>query len=229
MSAEDPKDVVRLREALASLEGPDDRKLPVGQGTSDSVDSERIFDALHGDVSPEERQAVVEQLLTNPAAAEAWRLAREMRPDTGVEGVADRALEESTRPAKWKWMAVAAAAVLAVGLGWQLIPSRGDGEPAYRSVESRTIRSALPQGAELSRAQPVLRWTGMDGARYRVRVLTPDLQVLEESAESSAREYTLGPESLGRIPPGGQIFWQVEARIPGEVVITSPTFTIRVP
>ena len=98
-------------------------------------------------------------------------------------------------------MSVAAAAVLAVGLGWQLIPSRGDGEPTYRSVESRAIRSALAQGAELSRAQPVLRWTGVDGARYRVRVLTADLQVLEESAESSAREYTVSPETLGRIPP----------------------------
>jgi hypothetical protein len=228
VSAEDPKDVLRLREAFASLEDPDDRKAPGGQGTSDPVDSGRIFDALHGDVSPKERQAVVEQLLTNPSAAEAWRLAREMRPDTAVQGGADRAPEESTRPAKWKWMAVAAAAVLAVGLGWQLIPSSGDGEPAYRSVESRAIRSALPRDAELARAQPVLRWTGIEGARYRVRVLTPDLQLLEASAESSAREYTLSPETLGRIPPGGQILWQVEARIPGEVVITSPTFSIRV-
>jgi hypothetical protein len=228
VSSEDPKDVSRLREAFAS-EAPDDRKAPAGRGTRDQVDPERIFDALHGDVSPEERQAVVEQLLTNPAAAEAWRLAREMRPDAGVEGAVDRVPEESTRRATWKWMAVAAAAVLAVGLGSQLIPSRGDGEPAYRSVEARAIQSALPPGAELPRAQPVLRWTGMDGARYRVRVLTADLQVLEESTESSAREYTLSPETLGRIPPGGQILWQVEARIPGEVVITSPTFNIRVP
>jgi hypothetical protein len=172
---------------------------------------------------------VVEQLLTSPAAAEAWRLALEMGPDAAVEVAADRAPEESTRPAKWRWMAAAAAAVLAVGLGWQLIPPRGDGEPTYRSVESREIRSAVVGGAELSRAEPVLRWTGVDGARYRVRVLTPDLQVLEESAESSAREYTLSPGTLGRIPPRGQILWQVEARIPGEGIITSPTFSIRVP
>lgn len=219
MSAEDPTDVARLREAFASLKG---------HAANARVDPERVFDALHGDVSREERQAVVEQLLTDPAAAEAWRLAREMRPDA-VEGAAGRAPEESTRPAKWKWMAVAAAAVLAVGLGWQLIQPREEGEPTYRSVESRAIRSALARGTELSRTQPALRWTGVDGARYRVRVLTPDLQVLEESAESSAREYTLSPETLGRIPPGGQVLWQVEARIPGEGIITSPTFSIRVP
>jgi hypothetical protein len=219
VGVEDPKDVVRLREAFASLEG---------HGADARVDPERVFDALHGDVSREERQLVVEQLLTNPAAAEAWRLAREMRPDA-VESAAERDPKQSTRPATWKRMAVGAAAVLAVGLAWQLIQPHEEGEPTYRSVESRAIRSALAQGTELSRTQPVLRWTGMDGARYRVRVLTADLQVLEESAGSSAREHTLSPETLGRIPPGGRLLWQVEARLPGEGVITSPTFSLRVP
>ena len=110
--------------------------------------------------------------------------------------------EEPRRSAQWKWIAVAAAAVLAVGLGWQLMPSRVADAPTYRSVESRAIASALDPGAELSRARPVLRWTGVDGARYRVRVLTADLQVLEESAETSAREYTLNQETLAAHPAG---------------------------
>ena len=80
------------------------------------------------------------------------------------------------------------------------------------------LRRRSSQALSSSRAQPVLRWTGIDGARYRVRVLTADLQVLEESAESSALEYTLSQETLARIPPGTQILWQVEAQIPGEVV-----------
>ena len=106
---------------------------------------------------------------------------------------------------------------------------RGGEEPAYRSVESRAIASALPPGAELSRAQPVLRWNGVEGARYRVRVLTPDLQLLEESVESPARDHTVSATTLERIPPGGQLLWQVEARVPGEGVIVSPTFSNRVP
>ena len=220
MSAEEPKDVARLREAFASIEG---------DGASDPVDAERIFDALHGDMSPAERHAVIEQLVTNPAAAAAWRLAREMAPDTAQASALDRASEERRRSVRWKWLSVAAAAVLAIGLGWQLMLSRGADAPTYRSVESRAITSALEPGADLSRARPVLRWTGIDGARYRVRVLTADLQVLEESPETSAREYTLNQETLARIPPGTQILWQVEAQIPGEVVITSSTFSIRVP
>ena len=82
MSAEDPRDVARLREAFASL---------AGEGSWGPVDAERIFEALHGNVSPEERQAVVDELLANPAAAQAWRLAREMAPAGG--------LEKSTPPA----------------------------------------------------------------------------------------------------------------------------------
>ncbi len=80
MSAHDPKDVARLREAFAARQDA---------GTGDSVDPERIFNAVHGNVTPEERRAVVEQLLTNPAAAEAWRLARDMRPDAPAAAAPD--------------------------------------------------------------------------------------------------------------------------------------------
>ena len=220
VSAEEPKDVARLREAFASIEG---------DGASDPVDAERIFDALHGDMSPAERHVIIEQLVSNPAAASAWRLAREMGPDATQESALDPAPEERRRSAQWHLLSVAAAAVLAVGIGWQLMQWRGTDAPAYRSVESRSIASALEPGSDLSRARPVLRWTGIDGARYRVRVLTADLQVLEESPETLAPEYTLDQETLARIPPATQILWQVEAHIPGEVVITSPTFSNRVP
>lgn len=220
MSAADPKDVARLRQAFASIE--DD-------GANDPVDADRIFDALHGDLSPEERHAVIEQLVTNPAAAAAWRLAREMGPGAAHAGALDRAPDERRQSAQWKWLSVAAATVMAIGLGWQLMQWRGTDAPTYRSVESKSIASALEPGADLSRARPTLRWTGIDGARYRVRVLTADLQALDESPEAPALEYTLNEATLARIPPGALILWQVEARIPGEVVITSPTFSTRVP
>jgi len=70
--AGEPADVARLRAALASVRGD-------GQSP---VDAERIFDALHGRLTVEERQAVVEELLSNPDAAEAWRLAETRGSDT---------------------------------------------------------------------------------------------------------------------------------------------------
>ena len=212
MSAQDPKDVARLREAFAAL-ALDER--------SHSVDAALIFDALHGDSNSEDRHAVVDELLVNPAAAEAWRLARELPPAAAVE--------RSTPGGMWTWMSIAAAAVLAVGLAWPLVSGRPAEEPAYRSLDTRALASALPPAATLSRAQPVLRWTGVDGARYRVRVLTKDLEVLEESAESPAREFTVSPKSLRHIAPWDQLLWQVEARVPGEGLVVSPTFNIQVP
>lgn len=211
MSTAEPTDVARLRAALASVAGEGQRP----------VDAERIFEAIHGRLDVKERQAIVDELTSSPDAAEAWRLAREMTPEPAIHGSAP------TR--SWRWLAVAAAAVVAVGVGWQVAgPWRRAPEPVYRGVDSRAITAALPASALLPRAQPVLRWTGVEGARYRVRVLTPDLQVLEASWESPTAEYRLSDETLQRIAPGSEILWQVEGRIPGDAVIVSPTFRVRV-
>ena len=123
---------------------------------------------------------------------------------------------------------MAAALLLAVGLGWRLFgPSTPGTPPVYRGAGQRAIASALPAGAPLSRSEPVLRWTSIEGARYQVRVLTPELQVLVETGPLTTPEYRLTDEVLRRVAPNGVILWQVEARIPGSGTITSPTFSAR--
>ena len=211
MNEEEPENLTRLRAAFAAIEGD-------GQ---ERVDAERIFDALHGTLDPEDRRAIVDELVSNPDAAEIWRLAREMAPEPDAR--------RSGLAWNWRWLAVAAGVVLTLGIGWQFSgPARDMTEPVHRGVESRTITSALPPGATLPRGQPVLRWAGVPGARYRVRVLTPDLEVLEVSAESDAVEHRLSDETMRRIDSGSYILWQVECRIPGDTVIVSPTFRVRV-
>lgn len=212
MIVEEPADVARLREAFASWNE---------EGPHHSVEAERVFDALHGLGTAEERQSVVAELLVNPAAAQAWRLARDIAADA-----APRAWKV---PATWTWTSLASAAVLVLTVGWQVISPLPAEEPVYRRVDARTIASALPPGAVLARTNPVLRWTGIDGAKYRVTVFTTDLDVIEESAESLAREHTLSQDTLTRVRPGAQILWQVEARLAGEGVVVSPTFSTRVP
>jgi len=204
----EPADAARLRAALAALRGD-------GQSP---VDAERIFDAVHGRLSVEERQAIVEELLSNPDAAEAWRLARELTVDSPA-----RVTPLRTR---LRWLAAAAVVVLGAAAAWQY--TRPASEPVYRGSESRAVVSALPTDAALPRAQPVLRWMSIEGARYRVRVLTPELELLEESPESPALEHTVGPAALQRVPPGGRILWQVEARVPDGGTVMSPTFSARI-
>ena len=161
MTAPEPADVARLREALARL--ADEPGWP-------DVDSGRLFSALHGDVPPEERRAVVDELIRNPQAAAAWRLARELGPE---EPTVVSALQ-------WKWMSMAAMLLLVAGTAWLILPWRSEA-PVFRGGEPRSIASLLPDDVPLSRAEPVLRWTGLEGARYRVRVLTPELALLDET------------------------------------------------
>ena len=204
----EPADVARLRAALASLRG---------DGGS-AVDAERIFDAVHGRLSVEERQLIVDELLANPDAAEVWRLARELAVEPPGR----------VRPQYigWRWLTAAAVVLLAAGAAWQY--TRPTSDPVYRGSEARAVVSALPADATLPRAQPVLRWTGVEGARYRVRVLTPELELLEASAESPAVEHTIGADALQQVPAGGRIVWQVEARLSDGSTVVSPTFTARI-
>ena len=206
MSAPDPPDVDRLRAALARL--GEDEHWP-------EADSERLFSALHGDISPEERRDVVDELIRNPRAAAAWRLARELGPEE----------RNKARSAwqQWAWLPIAATLVLLAGAAWQFAPWRAEA-PVYRSAEPRAIASVLPADGRLSRTDPVLRWTPIEGARYRVRVLTPSLEPLAE-AELDAPEYRLPPDVVRGIPPGGSILWQVDARVRGSSGVTSPTFS----
>jgi hypothetical protein len=208
--AEEPENLSRLRAALASVEGDGQQR----------VDAGRIFDALHSTLEPEERRAIVDELVSNADAAQTWRLAREMDPEPDAR--------RSALVRNWRWPA-AAGILLTVGIGWQLSgPAHDTTKPVYRGVESRSITSALPPEATLPRALPVLRWAGVPGARYRVRVLTSALEVLAVSPESDAAEYRLSDETLHRIDPGSYILWQVEGRISGDTVIVSPTFRARV-
>lgn len=214
MSTPEQPDVERLRQALASL--GDQSQWP-------EVDAERLFAALHGEIDAEARRKVVDELIENPRAAAVWRLARELDPvEASSDSTAPLAPTTKTRP--WAWLPIAATLFLAVGAIWQFVPRQSE-VPSYRSGEARRIDSLLPESGRLSRAEPVLRWRVIEGARYRVRVLTPDLDVLDESEELHTATYRLTPTVLSRIPAGGRLLWQVEARTPGTDPVISPTFS----
>lgn len=228
MSAPESLDIERLRAALARL--AEEPEWP-------EVDAERQFSALHGELTAEERRAVVDELVRNPRAAASWRLARELAPEstdaaatTSAHAEAKLTTEAIGRPTgMWTWMSIAAVLLLMVGAAWQLQPWRTEPTPVFRNTDQRRLASLLPANAALSREQPVLRWTAIEGARYRVRVLTPELELLAEAENLPVAEYRLGGEVLQRIPAGGRLLWQVEAHVPGTTAVVSPTFSVAVP
>jgi hypothetical protein len=214
MSTPEQPDVERLRQALASL--GDQSQWP-------DVDAERLFAALHGEIDAEARRRIVDELIENPRAAAVWRLARELDP-VEASTAATAPLAPTTKTRSWTWLPIAATLLLAVGGVWQFVPRESDA-PTYRSSEIRRIDSLLPEGGRLSRAEPSLRWSAIAGARYRVRVLTPGLDVLDESEDLETATYRLSPTVLSRIPAGGRLLWQVEAKTAGTDPIVSPTFS----
>lgn len=215
MNDADLGNVARWREALASLDR--EGRAPLDAG--------RIFDALHGTLPPEDRRAVVDEVIGNPAAAEAWRLAKELAPVTSRYGFG---ISHGRAMSRWWWSA-AAAAVLVLGVMWQTGGLWRSAEtPVYRSIGQRAIASSLAPDQPLARSKPVLRWSAIHGARYTVTVLTPTLDVIAETRNLTTAEYVLSPDVLARFPPGTTLLWQVEAAIPGEGAIVSPTFSVRV-
>lgn len=232
------RELDRLRRALAAVE-PDDDAPRASAATRAPLDAGRIFDAVHGrsdgSLSAETRESrrqqteeLVDELSASAEVAEAWRLASELAPPAAVTAFpAVPRNDRASRRTTWAWLATAAVLILGVGFGWRLLRP-GEEVPVYRSGEARTIAPAL-SGDSLSRQDPVLRWTAIGGARYRVRLLTADLQLLDESPELAAAEYRVDAGTLAGIPANGTLAWQVEARLPGEGNLTSPTFLIRVP
>lgn len=215
MSTPESSEIERLRAAFDSL--GDDAEWP-------DADAERVFAALHGDATVEERRALVDELVRNPRAAVAWRLARELAPDAAAARPV--APPETDSGGRWVWMSLAAMLLLTLSAVWHFEPFRTE-TPVYRSGERRAIASALQGDAALPRGQPVLRWTAIEGARYRVRVLSEELDVLVESDDLEAAVFRLPPDVVDRIAPGATFLWQVEARAAGADLVVSPTFSTR--
>ena len=244
-----PQDTATLRRAFAAQ---------ADDGTPQRVDDTRVWQAVRGELSQEERHALIEELPHNPALAESWRVAMALSQEldgesedvatmisTAIEPSATEAPsvtaptpEKVIRPTVWNrgWaagLAVAAALLVVVGVSqgpwsqgpWSQGPSNLDGEaPVYRQVDGEQITSQLDESVALARENFTLSWSAIEGARYRVRVLGPDLQVVVETELLDAAQYRVAPEDLGEISGGTQLLWQVDARLEEGRTVSSATF-----
>jgi hypothetical protein len=191
---------------------------------------ERIWLAVSGTLPPEERREVIERTVTDPAAAEAWRVASEMWR-ASQESVAGGDAAQAPRPAgRWapRWLAAAAVLVLGAAIGVVSLLNREPGDE-FRASPGFVVESLLPAEAALPRDAFRLRWTpGPEGSRYRVRVTTEDLRVLATAADLTDAQFAVDPAVLAGLPVNGNVFWQVDVSLPNGQRLTSPTFITRV-
>lgn len=231
----DPEDLARLRTAFAYWEAEEK-----SSGEEGEIDAARIFDAVQGELPPEERLAIIERLAIDPDAALAWRLAADLVPPAEESSRTEaersplapvvplmRPVRETRREAsapRWRWLAAAAAVVFAVVAVWQF-QNRTVADPTYRGTEGKVVESALPRDAKLPRENALLRWKEIAGATYRVRVFAQDLKNLAEGEDLRSAEFLIPQGALVDVPRGGRVLWKVEAVVPGEGKRSSPTFS----
>ena len=213
-----------LRRAWAAA---DDREAGPG-AAPDAADEERVWRAVAGELPAEELESLVEAAARDPELARSWRLARELHA-AGAAASGARVVSFPSRAVPLRWAAAAALLVLGLGIGLWLGPGPPvPGGSEWRGGSQREIAPLTPEGATLPRREFVLRWTPLPEpeARYSLRVTTAALALVAEARELTAAEYRIEPAALAGQPAGSRFFWQVEARLPGGRVVSSPAFAV---
>jgi hypothetical protein len=208
-----------LREAFQALADSSHDELPPD-------DLDRIWRAVSGELSVEERRALVDRMATDPGVAEAWRVAQELWSASSLQTPAvSPAARFWTRP----WLAAAAVLVMgvAIGLVFQRFP--GPNDDTFRNPDRYAVETLVPSDAALPRNAFRLAWKpGPADARYQVRVTTEDLRVLATIADLTTPEIVVDPSVLAGVSAGARVLWQVEATLPGGETVSSRTFIVRV-
>jgi len=185
---------------------------------------ERVWQAVSGELPADERRNVVDRMASQPALAEAWRVAHELR--LAQQEGAPREAEPAARSWTPAWIGLAALLVLTVGVG--LVQFSRPPADTFRDAGSYVVESLVPSDATLPRDAFVLRWKpGPEGSRYEVRVTTEDLRVLTTAADLTSPELTLPRELLSGVGPGTRVLWQVVVALPGGDTVSSQTFVVR--
>ncbi len=194
---------------------------------------ERIWAAVHGELSAEETHDVIDHTAACPACAEDWRLAREVGRQTasereGEEPVAGGgrvlSMGHRFRRVAAPLAALAAAAVLVLMIA---PPSDSPAPPEFRAGESTAIRSLLPADEPLARASCLLRWSEVEGARYSVVISDAQLAVIAQARDLTSPQFQVPAESLAQLTAGAELYWQVEAVLPDGSSRSSTTFVHR--
>jgi len=201
-----------LARAFAAREGRHD-------SSSACPPAEQLFEAASGGLDREQRLKLVDHVSQCAECATAWRLAMELgaRPANTVE-VRGRSWAPS--------FAMAASVILAVGLTTYVVRQGREESPQYRDVAHRLAPVSLI-GDKLSRKGDVLRWTpGPEGSTYSVRLTTADLVPVLETRDITNAEVGVPAAMLEKVPPGEQLLWQVEVRLPDGQRVASETYVV---
>ena len=187
-------------------------------------DVERIWQAVSGTLEIEQRRDLIDRMATDPALAQAWRVAHEL--ERARHGESTLTVAQSRPWIRTALMGIAATLILAAGIRLYIDRTPSD---VYRAGASFVVESQIASDASLPRDAFVLRWKpGPDGSRYSVRVTTEDLKLLTTATDITSPHLTVPGDSLSPLASGTRVLWQVVMSVPSGETISSQTFVVRV-
>jgi hypothetical protein len=214
-----PRDVdSALRDAFQSM---------AARSTRDCApeDVERIWQAVAGTLGIEQRRDLIDRMATDPALAQAWRVAHEL--ERARQGELTLTAAPSRPWLRGALMGLAATLILATGV--RLFYVNRAPSDIYRAGATYVVEPMITSDAALPRDAFVLRWKpGPEGSRYSVRATTEDLTLLTTAADLTSPELTVPRESLAPLAAGTRVLWQVVMSLPSGETVSSQTFVVRV-
>jgi hypothetical protein len=207
-------EVSRLRVAFAAPAPP----------TGSCPEPDLIWEAVRGDLPPDEIRDIVDHVAVCASCAEDWRIAAEFEKESGAHQGTGATIHSFPTRQFQPWIAAAAAAlVLTVGGVYVRETQKPTVTAEYRG-EKTEIRSLA--GEARPRQAFVLSWTPVEGAEsYDLLVTTAELDTVADPKGLATAQYQVPASSLAALPDAAQLHWRVTAVFPDGERKQSNTFT----
>lgn len=184
-------------------------------------DPDRIWEAVRGELPPEEVREIVDHVAVCASCAEDWRIAVAFEKESARQ---DKVPVVRPFPVRrfQPWIAAAAAALVLTVVG-VIKPWKPDPDPGYRGAGS-AIHSLA--GETRPSQSFVLSWTPVEGAEsYDLLVTTAELQTVADPKGLATAQYQVPASALAALPPAARLHWRVTAVFPDGQRKQSQTFT----
>jgi hypothetical protein len=214
MKNDDDDEISRLRAAFTAPAPP----------TGSCPEPDRIWEAVRGELPPEEVREIVDHVAVCASCAEDWRIAVEFEKESAARQEKEAVVHLFPTGRFQPWIAAAAAAlVLTVGGVYVRQTVKPDPTAEYRGEESR-IESSTP--ASLPRQSFLLHWSPVpDAESYDLLVTTAELETVADPKGLTTTQYQVPASALADLPAAAQLHWRVTAVFPDGGRKQSPTFT----
>ena len=207
-------EISRLRAAFTAP-GP-----PIGS----CPEPDRIWEAVRGELSPEEVREIVDHVAVCASCAEDWRIAVEFERESAARQEKEAVIRPFPTRRFQPWIAAAAAAlVLTVSGIYVRQIMTPDPTAGYRGEETR-IESRT--AASLPRQSFLLQWSPVpDAESYDLLVTTAELDTIADPKGLTTTQYQVPASALADLPAAAQLHWRVTAVFPDGGRKQSQTFT----